>query len=458
MINELHYFDVFPKVIPAESEAVITIKPLGAHVEFTADVEVHFRIQGLDDGNIHHYPERNNQFDYYQKPDADGCVRITHLFGHEQEYYISIFEGTQRKYKFSVYAVNKDLIGRYPLRGDLHMHTFRSDGKQSPEVVCANYRKYGYDFSVISDHRRYYPSLDAMAAYKDVPTEFTIVPGEEIHLHNDFEKGYINDVHIVNFGSEYSVNALIDGGEQSSEVGNGKEFRAMEGCECPDVISAKQYQDEVLALAETLDIPEGIEKFAYASCVWIFNHIKRGGGLGIFAHPYWISNVYQVPPEFCDYMLSQKPFDAFEVLGGERYFEQNGFQTISYYEQLAKGNKFPIVGSSDSHGSVNNEKARIAATIVFSPANERTEIIKSVKDYYSVAVDNISTEWRIIGDLRLVKYATFLMNNYFPLHDDLCYEEGRLMKDYVCGEKDAKKTLEFINGRVQRQREKYFKF
>ena len=38
------------------------------------------------------------------------------------------------------------------------------------------------------------------------------------------------------------------------------------------------------------------------------------------------------------------------------------------------------------------------------------------------------------------------------------YEEGRAMKDYACGIEGAKETLEFISGRIQKQREKYFAF
>ena len=69
-------------------------------------------------------------------------------------------------------------------------------------------------------------------------------------------------------------------------------------------------------------------------------------------------------------------------------------------------------------------------------------------------IDGISTEFRLVGDFRLARYATFLLQDYFPLHDDLCYEEGRAMKDYACGIEGAKETLEFISGRIKKQREK----
>ncbi len=456
MRTTLHYYDIYPKVFPAGKEIEITVKPLGHHAEPKNIDDLAILICALEDGRPEHYPYRGNykpvEFTY------DGVFRFTHTFETEQQYFVRFIDKNTNKrlVQLSVYALNDDLCGRYPLIGDLHMHTCRSDGRQAPAIVCANYRKHGYDFFAITDHNRYYASLEAINAYKDVPIEFNIIPGEEVHL-PDIAPDHINDVHIVNFGGKYSVNALMDG-PQIKEVGEGKEYRSFEGFPCPDVITHDEYRRQVDELAKTLDIPEGIEPFTYASCVWVFNHIRNAEGLGIFCHPYWISNVYQVPENITDYMLKTHPFDAFEVLGGENYYEQNGLQTHKYYEIKAQGYDFPIVGSTDSHSSVNNENAYVASTMVFSPANERTAIIDSIKDFYSIAIDGISKEYRLVGDFRLAKYANFLLKEYFPLHDDLCYEEGRAMKDYVCGIDGAKETLEFINGRIQKQREKYFAF
>jgi len=457
--NELHYYDVYPKVFPAGKEIEITIKPLGIHAEIIKDSKaVDLFVLGLEDGQTRYWPERgNNKTAEYEVTDGN-VIKLKHTFPTEQQYFLRFVdkENGKRLLQLNVYALAEDLCGRYPFVGDLHMHTCRSDGRQDPVIVCANYRKHGYDFMVISDHSRYYPSLDAIEAYKDVPIELNIVPGEEVHMPDG--NGVINDIHIVNFGGNYSVNALIDSEDHCVEVGTAKERRTFNGADCPDVMSEEQYYETIKEFAKTLDVPEGIEKNTYASCVWIFNHIKKAGGLGIFCHPYWISNVFQIPETFMDYMLETAPFDAFEVLGGENYYEHNGFQTHKYYEMRAKGYDFPIVGSTDSHSSVNNENAYLASTMVFSPVNEKDALIASIKDKYSVAIDGISKEFRLVGDLRLAKYACFLLKEFFPLHDDLCHEEGRAMKDYVCGIEGGKETLEFISGRMKKQREKYFAF
>lgn len=456
MKTELHYYDIFPKVFPAGKEVTITIKPLGYHADFKNPDGISLFVYGLDDGNPRDYPYRGNGIEV--PFEFDGCIKFTHTFPTEQQYFIRIMdkESSKRLLQLSVYALAEDLCGRYPLIGDLHMHTCCSDGRQSPAIVSANYRKHGYDFFAITDHHRYWPSLEAIEAYKDVPIEFNICTGEEVHL-PDVAPDHINDVHIVNFGGKYSVNGLLRD-EYAEEFGNDIEKRRFEGFPCPDTMTEDEYRAEVDALAATLDIPEGIEPFTYASCVWVFNHIRNAEGLGIFCHPYWISNVFQVPESFTDFMLKNHPFDAFEVLGGENYYEQNGFQTHKYYEIKAQGYDFPIVGSTDSHSSINNENAYVASTMVFSPENECDAIIDSIKKYYSIAIDGISNEFRLVGDFRLARYANFLLKEYFPLHDDLCYEEGRAMKDYVCGVEGAKETLEFISGRVKKQREKYFAF
>ena len=38
-------------------------------------------------------------------------------------------------------------------KGNLHTHTTRSDGRKTPEEVCALYRQAGYDFLALTDHR-----------------------------------------------------------------------------------------------------------------------------------------------------------------------------------------------------------------------------------------------------------------------------------------------------------------
>ena len=459
-LDHLMDYDVFPKVVVAGKETEIHIRPQGCRPQFMPGGAYKLVVCALDGGTPRDYPKTGDFKEYTVCANAEGGFDIRHAFDKEQEYFLRILDGEGKKInQFAVYCVEQDLAGRYPFRGDLHIHTCRSDGRQEPNVVCANYRRHGYDFFAITDHRRYYPSLDAMAFYKDVPIEFTIVPGEEVHLKG--VDGMVNDVHIVNFGGEYSINALTPD-EAVAERGTDPAQRSLNGV-CPPSMTKEEYESLMRSLVAEADLPEDIDVFPYVNCKWIFDEIRKANGLGIYAHPNWIANVFHVSETFNEYMMETQPFDAFEVLGGENYYEQNGFQTIKYYEDRAKGRRYPIVGSTDSHNSyATSRNALICSTIVFSYENERRALIDSIKKFYSVAVDSISAEYRLVGESRFVRYGSFLLSEYFPIHDDLCIEEGRLMKQYACGtpeeKEDALRMLSALCGRMKKLREKYFAF
>lgn len=457
-------FDVYPKVFAAGKEAEIHIVNNGYRKEFETGKEYDLAICAQNTGKPVDYPQSANFVNIKVVCDEKGGFTFKHTFTSEQQYTLFIEgvdeDGDKVRLSLDVYCVEGDLIGRYPFMGDLHMHTNCSDGRQDPEVVAANYRSCGYDFLAITDHHRYYPSLRAMNFYKDIPNEFNLVPGEEVHMPK--VKGLRPDVHIVNFGGEYSVNGLVED-EFTYEAGKDAKYRSLNG-DGPAPLTHEQYEEKICADAEKLNIPDTLPKTSIAVYNWVFSEIRKANGLGIFAHPTWVTgNCFQVPDALNDYLVENKMFDAFEVLGGERYFEQNGYQTVRYYEDKAKGCKYPIVGSTDSHCSYYyNKGAFICSTLVFAKENEKNELIDSIKNFYSAAVDTISEEFRIVGDMRLVRYGCFLLKNYFPIHDEACYEEGRLMRQCYIGtedeKEDAKKALAAINGRMKKLREKYFCF
>ncbi len=457
---DLRNYDVYPKVLVKNKKTTVHIKPTGSRKAFEPCKEYDVLVCALEGGKPWDYPATGSYDKIKATTDKNGAFAIDYTFTSEQMYFIRVLNEEGKKIlQFPVYCVENDLAGRMPLRGDLHMHTTRSDGNQDPAVVCANYRKHGLDFMVVSDHNRYYPSLEAIDFYKDVPIDLNIIPGEEVHMPR--VDGQVSDFHIVNFGGEYSINALTEG-PQSKEVGTDKKFRSLYG-EAPEFMEYEDWQEMIRQKSKEMKCPDNIDLIPATVCKWIFDEIRKANGLGIFPHPTWIADVYHVPDAFTDFITENKFFDAFEVLGGENYYEQNGFQTAKYYEDLTKGIKYPIVGSTDSHNSYpENRNAFVCSTLVFAKDNERKEIIKSIKEFYSVAIDTISEEFRLVGDRRLQKYACFLLKYYFPLHDELCFEEGRLMYQYATGtpeeKEDAAKALELFSGRTIKQRNKYFDF
>ena len=451
MKMELHDYDIFPKVFPVGVSADITVKPLGVHTKFSGEYKI--MVQRLDGGHIGHEFSAWNHTDYFVTPCEDGCLRFTYTADKEGELAVRIYkkDSDRRTVQLNLYALAEDMADRIPLRGDLHMHTCRSDGHGDPAVVCADYRMKGYDFIVVTDHSRYYPSLEAMRAYKDVKTALNILPGEEVHLPQ-------TDVHIVNAGGLFSINGLFDYLRNYIETNGDIDARRFDDTITPpDIVTDAQYNRELDAIEASLtDVPADVNKRWYAVCVWAFDKIREAGGLGIFAHPYWISDMWQIHEPFTQYMLANKPFDAFEVLGGENYYQQNGFQTAIYYDEYRRGNVLPIVGSTDSHNSTeNNRNAAICSTIVFAHKNERADILQSIKDKYSVAVDTISAEYRLVGEHRFQKYACYLMENFYPLHDRAAYSDGEIMRKYYLGEADAS-VVEATAALADKMFDKYF--
>ena len=166
----------------------------------------------------------------------------------------------------------------------------------------------------------------------------------------------------------------------------------------------------------------------------------------------------QLPEEYTEFIYKNKPFHAFEVLGGENYYPHNGFQTALYYEKKAEGYDYPVVGSTDSHNSSaeNNRNSLICSTIVFAKENTREGLVSAIKDKYSVAVDTISTEYRLVGDFRWVRFGAFLMENYFPIHDEACRAEGYFLRRHFAGDKQATAVLAALKGQLPAMQKKYF--
>ena len=444
-------YDIFPLVFPIEKSVTFTVtahsarKPLSG--EYT--VTVHDALAGATWEKFSAW----NATEYTCKAGEDGTLKFTHTAPKEGEYFIRISQDGKQVVELYVYALAEDLACRYPLRGDFHLHTSGSDGQQPPAVVCANYRKKGYDFIVITDHNRYYPSLDAIAFYKDVEIPLTILPGEEVHLPD-------TTVHIVNAGGLFSINGLLPMKENYLDT-NGELSRRRfdDSVQPPNVYTMSEFWAEIDDLERSLtadkDFPKTVDSRSYAVCLWIFDKIHEAQGLGIFCHPYWINDLYQITEDFTLYMLKNHPFDAFEVLGGENYYQQNGLQTAMYYEEYKHGRVHPIVGSTDSHNSVSsNRNYDLCSTIVFAKSNTREDILNGVHEKYSVAVDTLSKEYRLVGEYRLQKYGAFLMERYFPIHDHACVVDGELMYQYAVGNA-SKEEVELIGKRANALREKY---
>lgn len=422
------YF-VFPSVVLANMPATIRILPRGDHATFEEGVCYTIQLIPMECFNV---PYCLDHFEAeYETRTAfahEGSLSFSYTFLEEQEWSIAVFpsQSPEKRKLFHVFAVEEDLYRRTPYRGDLHTHSNRSDGSEAPAIVAANYRKAGFDFLAITDHHRYRPSLEAINAFQEIPTGLRLFPGEEVHVPGNY-------VHMVNFGGNFSVNELFEAD--------------------PD-----KCWNEVKQLAAELNVPKNINSLEYAWRVWVVSHIRQGNGLAILAHPFWTwCDEYNMQTKLTRYMLKTGCYDAFELLGGLEDRENN-LQIALYADARSEGCKIPIVGSSDSHGTEPPIYFGSNCTVVLVDGmlNQDT-LSQSILNHYSVAVG--MRDWkpvRVYGIFRMVKYVQFLLEHYFPRHDELCVEEGILMKDYVCGDATAKERLTCLPDRIEAFRDCFF--
>lgn len=448
-------YEVRPGVVLSGQTTTVRIVPRGRHARF--DDKLH-RLTWSERRNPHQHapeilaPDSETGYRIYflpmqesrdprgleayesvtVKPERDGSLQFQHMFTGEQEYGLVITAEQEKKevLKLSIYSLLPDLYGRRVYRGDQHAHSFFSDGKEDPCVVAANYRKYGYDYMALTDHHKIYPSRLLLQAYEKVPLELAVFTGEEVHV------PYPSDIHAVNFGGKASVN----------------EYYVDHQTEC---------NEEIAKMAETLSKTEEAVSFdalQVAQRIWVAQKIREFGGMPILVHPHWINNnTYNMPDVMTDYLLKNQVYDAFELLGGLSVHENN-LQTAFYHEERAKGCRIPVVGSTDSHGTEPPRCFNDISTLVyaFDPCFE--SLTAAIKDCYSVAVEEYQEEnqYRLHGPYRMVKYGRYLMETYFPRHDEMCWEQGRLMKDYALGDPDAEEMLRLVYGRVERYAQEFF--
>jgi len=417
-----------PKVVRADRESVIEIRPLFEHVRLRDEVEYTVTYFPAEEfAQRSGWPGRSK---ITLKP-TEGVLRVPQYFEDEQEHILLVEEGSDERTKvigdFRVYSLKEDLFIRKPYKGDTHIHSSRSDGQESPGYVMGACRRIGFDFVALTDHRQYAPSLESQRAFDGVDLDLRIFPGEEIHPPD-------NPVHIVNFGGRFSVNELF---------------------------SDNAYRAEVKALETAFDnLPPGVDPYQYASCCWCFDKIREAGGLGVLCHPYWFTGHRYAPSgALTSHLFRQQPFDAYELLGGYHRSEvdSNTLQEARYHEERAQGRRIPIVGASDAHGCERGGLFGWYYTIVFSPTLAPADLIENVKTLYSVAVEALSGESvRPYGPFRLVKYALFLLREVMPQHDELCQEEGRLMLRHLSGDPIAASSLHALGGRTADLLDRYW--
>lgn len=413
----------YPSVVLAGEETRITVYPRDLSRRFVADKTYEVCVMGLRDEEASYYGELA-----YDVPCGveKGCLVFSYRFETEQEYQIRFRPKDGDPVRVSVYAVEEDLYRMRPLKGDLHSHSYYSDGQDGIPMVPADYREEGFDFFALTDHNRMFTSRKAIELFAGVKLGMHMIPGEEVHTPD-------SSVHIVHVGGKHSV--------------------------CEQYIHNREiYEAQVDAIAETLThVPEAYRRKT-AMAHWACQKIREAGGLAIFAHPFWQPRRYNVSRELSRILFDERVFDALELLNGIPT-KFNNLQLALWQEQCLKGNSLPIVGSSDSHDH-DFERGTFGRrfTVVFAEENATEAILEAIRKGYSVAAElppNNSEDVRFYGSLRLVLFANFLFENYFNETWRLCVGEGILMRRFAQGE-DVGSTLGALAGTVEDFYKKFY--
>ena len=450
MIKYTKYI-ITPRVVEADKVTKVSVSGLDKSCIFYDDTEYIITVTASDN-YTYPSPDKMGGGDRIMSEDIlavpkDGVLSFEYRFTGEHMWYVNIkrvenekhFGGNRMRWAhirnsalnsilaFEMYSLYSDLYERKPFKGDFHVHSFGSDGKDSPALVAAQYRQHGFDTLAITDHYVMEPSAEAVEAYKDIDTGLKLIIGEEVH-HTLGKASY----HVVNLNSRTSVNEMI-------------------------INKTDEVESIVRDIAKTLDIADECDRLEIAWHKWIYDEIKKAGGVCIFPHPYWESGSAQnLKSSVTEAVYKLGLCDVIELMNGDKpQFSRAQMQL--YYEMRCEGYKYPIVSSTDNHNSLSDDDFFTKVwTIVY--AKDANDIVHSITEGYTAAIDALEGECSNVyaEKVRISRYTWFLMRNYYKRHDLLSCSVGQAMTRYALGRKDHKDLIECLQKEVKEYEKEFF--
>ena len=405
----VHNVKLYPRIFESGKKQKIYV----SIEDFAGEVAI--RVQPLEEYSIKHSANikilEQERYPYMPMTSLEnGLYFFEYGFTAEQKYSVCIAAGEIKK-EIYVYALDSDLMGLMPFKGDTHIHTTGSDGAEPPFEVAINYRNAGFDFICVTDHHKMQPSVDLKKEIEALTDTFTVFRGEEVH---NKSMGYF---HVINFDGEISVNDIIETDDAFVEA-------------------------QIKRIMEENDF-SGISDPRYCAYrMFIAEQIRRGGGLAVLPHPFWeCGGEYNAQPSDVKYLLKSGFFDAFEVLDDcDNGGNGENLQIALWQEHCIENGYMPVLAASDAHTSIEGKSGfNKYFSIVF--AKDLDGIKSAVKDGKSVAVyREDDRKYLALGKFRYVKYARFLLDEYFPYYTDTyAQKHARLLAK---GDKNELKKLE----------------
>lgn len=428
MNKQVFNYTVYPSIVKADAVSTIRIHPLGENTAFLPDVDYTVEIRGVEDFCTDY---ANLPVTFYRvKPNAEGDLEITHHFIGEQRHSLILKRpqedldatpyrditrrsrrGENTEAILQIYSLNDDIYGMRCFKGEVHCHTYESDGIQDVCHTVGNYRCAGYDFMAITDHYIAMSAQKAQRIFADAPVDMTLLLGEECHVPTE-------QIHAVHIGGTKSVNAYFRDNPHLAE-------------------------QEMQAIESELALPSHINRRDYAWRVWIARKSRELGGIAILAHPHWIwFETYFMASAITQQLLADGIYDALDIT------DQEADTTVALWTEMqARGHRIPVVGCTDSHYTDANNPHRPARggyTLVFAPDRSEESILSAICDGRSVAVNAAGDPARVQGPYRFVKFARFLLDNYYPVYMRLCHGQGVVMAEYPATSTPDAETVQLL--------------
>ena len=335
----------------------------------------------------------------------------------------------------TLFCLDKNMIKRLPLKGDLHMHSTFSDGRTSPLAMVMACLDAGMDFLSVTDHDAQEGSLDAIKKVKKNNIDILVLPGEEISV----------------------------GGKKDMSVaqGNGHILCINANRSIEDQRKDKtKYQKELQEIVKILkkeDIDENIDPVHYAKNIWVINKIKEAKGISILAHPNWVykDGKYHLHQAFYREMIKSSQLDGVEVFGEEKIREHNNMTYLTNLQNKSDIKYLAPFGNSDAHDS--NHELGERFTLLFVKEKSNEGIISSIKEGLSCAVfKRENKEHQYIGKDALASYSYFLIKEYYPKHLSLKSRLAKLYVDQFLNDISYERKINIVKQKLENYTKRFF--
>ena len=131
------------------------------------------------------------------------------------------------------------------------------------------------------------------------------------------------------------------------------------------------------------------------------------------------------------------------------------------FQLRAEGIYISPLGVDDAHRRYFNWDYECSFNEVYTVAFVKEKSLEGLKEAfvngYTSAVESYeNAPEHVVATYRLTKFTLFLLENYFPYHDELCFTEGHYLKEAYLGDENAVKMLRLLKGQTKSFYNKFF--